>query len=154
MTTSATPSWTHRLAPPLGAMALLAALAWPAPALAQIGGTTTTTPVPLDSPWTPASTPPDQAFRFNPQLAIQAYLKSMPGLPANLLVVPATGSVPWSGIALSENIPAEVWSVVQDNPRNKPLLMFAVNLLTGEVVAMHLRPIPNVPNPAPAPPQR
>lgn len=111
------------------------------------------TALPIDSPWTPATPPPSVLF-YSPQVAIQRYLESLPGLPPNLVVVPATGSVPWPGYALADNIPSEVWSVVQASARNKPLMMFSVNLMTGEVVAMHLRPLPKGPAvvaPSPAP---
>lgn len=135
-------TFTHRtlLALALTGLGTLGGLAQSPIALAQ---SPSQSAVPIDSPWNPASTPP-QAFH-SPQIAIQNYLKALPGLPPNLVVVPATGTIPWPGLALAENVPAEVWTVVQDHARNKPLMMFAVNLLNGEVYAIHLRPLPKGP---------
>ncbi|MEB3196156.1 MAG: hypothetical protein VKP62_03035 [Candidatus Sericytochromatia bacterium] len=70
---------------------------------------------------------------------VQGYLQSVPGLPKNILVVPATGEVLWPGSPPSANERAEVWVVVpRDKPDAKPLMMFAVRPATGEVYAMFL----------------
>lgn len=70
---------------------------------------------------------------------VQTYLSSVPGLPKNLLVVPAAGEVIWPGLPANSNIRAEVWVVVsRDDPAARPLMMFAVRPATGEVYAMYL----------------
>ena len=72
--------------------------------------------------------------------AVHAYLKSVPGLPPNLQVVPATGAIPWPAAHLKENIVAEVWTVVtNDGEAPRVLMMFAVRPDTGEVYALYLR---------------
>jgi hypothetical protein len=92
---------------------------------------------------------PAQAQRFpvaaGPSVMEQAaqrvhtYLSSIPGLPKNLLVVPAAGEVIWPGLPANNNARAEVWLVVsRDDPAARPLMMFAVRPTTGEVYAMFL----------------
>ncbi|MEB3283923.1 MAG: hypothetical protein VKN33_01370 [Candidatus Sericytochromatia bacterium] len=81
----------------------------------------------------------DKSLLEEAAVRVQTYLSSVPGLPKNLLVIPAAGEVAWPGLPVNANIRAEVWVVVsRDDPAAKPLMMFAVRPATGEVHAMFL----------------
>ncbi|MEB3328482.1 MAG: hypothetical protein VKQ33_04555 [Candidatus Sericytochromatia bacterium] len=72
-------------------------------------------------------------------LRVKDYLATVPGLPPDLLVVPAAGDVLWPGSPPAANVRAEIWVVVPRNkPEATPLMMFAVRPATGEVYAMFL----------------
>lgn len=71
---------------------------------------------------------------------IQAFLKTLKNLPPDVLVMPATGIVPWPGVKVSEHVRAEVWTAVAGNdPGARPFVMFAVRPDTGEVYVLYLR---------------
>jgi hypothetical protein len=81
------------------------------------------------------------------QLRVRTYLSTVPGVPKDVIVVPATGLVPWPPAPLEKDIRAEVWSVV---PRvgtgvGAPILMFAVRTDTGEVFALFVRDLQKEP---------
>lgn len=72
-------------------------------------------------------------------VAVRTYLATVPNMPRDILVIPAAGDIAWPGSAPSENVRAEVWLVVpRDNPKARPLMMFAIRPGTGEVYAMFL----------------
>jgi hypothetical protein len=70
---------------------------------------------------------------------VKDYLATVPGLPADILVLPAAGDVLWPGSPPAANVRAEIWVVVpRDKPEAAPLMMFAVRPATGEIYAMFL----------------
>lgn len=74
------------------------------------------------------------------QHQVQLFLKTLPNLPADVLVLPGSGTVPWPGVRVSENVKAEVWTAVAgSDPTARPFVMFAVRPDTGEVYVMYLR---------------
>jgi hypothetical protein len=74
------------------------------------------------------------------QQRVLVFLKTVPGLPKSINVLPATGEILWPGSSPSDNIKAEVWTVVpQNDPKAHPLMMFAVRPDTGEVMAMYFQ---------------
>lgn len=71
---------------------------------------------------------------------IHAFLKTLPNMPADVLVMPATGIVPWPGSRVNEDVKAEVWTAVAGNdPSARPFVMFAVRPDTGEVYVLYIR---------------
>jgi hypothetical protein len=79
-------------------------------------------------------------------VAVRIYLASVPNLPPDILVIPAAGDISWPGSAPGDNVRAEVWMVVpRDNPKARPLMMFAVRPGTGEVYGMFLTNLQKTP---------
>ena len=101
---------------------------------------------PDDGP--PLATPRPNAAGLRPidvaQRRIRAYLATIPGMRPDVVVVPATGAVPWPLSPIGADVHAEIWTVV---PRvanaadgvGAPLMMFAVRTDTGEVFALFMR---------------
>lgn len=103
--------------------ALALSLAFAGPAAAQQW----TTP-------TPATAPLDAAAG-----RVRQYLATVPNMPRDILVIPAAGDIAWPGSAPGDNVRAEVWLVVPANdPKARPLMMFAVRPSSGEVYGMFL----------------
>jgi hypothetical protein len=75
------------------------------------------------------------------QHRVRVYLDSVPNMPKDVVVVPATGLVPWPTETLDQDVRAEVWSVLPRTAKGlgAPLMMFAVRTDTGEVFALYLR---------------
>jgi hypothetical protein len=100
-----------------------------------------------------APTPKPNVLKLDvAERSVHAFLKTVPNLPADVLVVPATGIIPWPGVKVSEGVRAEVWSAVAGNdPYAKPFMMFAVRPDTGEVFVMYLRKLDPKASTAPKP---
>ena len=79
-------------------------------------------------------------------VTVRTYLASVPNMPRDILVIPAAGDIAWPGSAPGDNVRAEVWLVVpRDNPKAKPLMMFAVRPGTGEVFGLFLTNLQKTP---------
>jgi hypothetical protein len=123
-------------------LALLLVLPLAGPASADEGNLGDDLPLASPKPLQNGRTPIEVA-----QLRVRSYLSTVPGVPKDVIVVPATGLVPWPLAPLEKDIRAEVWTVV---PRvgegvGPPILMFAVRTDTGEVFAMFVRDIQKEP---------
>jgi hypothetical protein len=106
-------------------------------------------PIPQTDP--PLATPKPHPQGLLPvevaQQRVRRYLASVPGMPPDVVVVPATGLVPWPTEVLEKDVRAEVWCVVPrvGNGVGPPIMMFAVRTDTGEVFALYLRDLQKEP---------
>jgi hypothetical protein len=106
-------------------------------------------PIPVTDP--PLATPKPHPQGLLPievaQQRVRKYLDSVPGMPKDVVVVPATGLVPWPTEHLEKDVRAEVWCVVPrvKNDVGSPIMMFAVRTDTGEVFALYLRDLQKEP---------
>ncbi|MEB3221207.1 MAG: hypothetical protein VKS61_03925 [Candidatus Sericytochromatia bacterium] len=83
--------------------------------------------------------PPQPSRLEAAALRVRDYLATVPGLPADLVVLPAAGEILWPGSPPTANVRAEVWVVVpRDKPEAAPLMMFAVRPATGDIYALYL----------------
>jgi hypothetical protein len=106
-------------------------------------------PVPVTDP--PLATPKPHPQGLLPvevaQQRVRRYLASVPGMPPDVVVLPASGLVPWPLEHVDKDIRAEVWTVVPrvGNGVGPPIMMFAVRTDTGEVFALYLRDLQKEP---------
>jgi hypothetical protein len=106
-------------------------------------------PVPVTDP--PLATPKPHPQGLLPvevaQLRVRKYLASVPGMPQDVVVLPASGLVPWPLEHVDKDIRAEVWTVVPRVGKDvgPPIMMFAVRTDTGEVFALYLRDLQKEP---------
>lgn len=108
-------------------------------------------PVPANPEDMPLATPrPNAQGKLPVEVAqdrVRAYLDSIPNMPKDVVVVPATGLVPWPPQPLDADIRAEVWTVVpkRANGVGLPIMMFAIRTDTGEVFALYMRDLQKEP---------
>ena len=78
------------------------------------------------------------------QQRIKRYLSTLPNMTQDVVVVPAVGIMPWPLEAIEKDIKAEVWAVCpkQGNGVGLPVMMFAVRVDTGDVIALYMRNVP------------
>lgn len=123
-------------------LSLLLALPLAGPAMAQVSQVDDEPPLATPRPNAQGQLPIDAA-----QQKVRKYIHSIPGMKEDVVVVPASGLVPWPLAPVDKGIRAEVWTVVprEGNKTGNPIMMFAVRTDTGEVYAMFLRDLQKEP---------